>query len=199
MLKNEIYKKVPRILRTLPINVLNILNFKHNAVKAYWYDSDINFGDLLAPTLLKKYGLFPILAEKSESDIISVGSVLDSVPLDFSGYIIGSGLLHDHKRKFSKAKILAVRGKLTRERIGAPISTVLGDPGLLSDKLISRKEKSILIGIVPHYLDKCNQAIKNINHNFSKDTRIINVQRNPKDVISEIERCSYVISSSLHF
>jgi pyruvyltransferase len=168
-------------------------------VKAYWYNRIVNFGDLLLPSLLRDYGLRPIYSEIQSADIVSIGSILHILPEDFSGYIVGSGLMHDTVRRFSCAKILAVRGELTRERIGAPISTILGDPGLLADRLLrKRQEKKFLMGIVPHYVDKSDERIHNIYQQYKNEIIVIDVQRKPKDVISEIDKCRFIISSSLH-
>lgn len=170
-----------------------------NLVKTYWFTNDINFGDLLAPELLKHYGLRPVLVSKNQADIISVGSHLDNLSEDYSGYIVGSGLIRDTIRVFPKAKIRAVRGNLTRERIGASPSTVLGDPGLLSNQLLKiNQEKRYEIGFIPHYVDKNDPRIINIYQRYQEEVCLIDVQKQPLDVISDIAKCNFILSSSLH-
>jgi pyruvyltransferase len=170
---------------------------KGDLVKAYWYDYDVNFGDLLTPVLLERIGLRPVYSEKQDADVVSVGSILNNLPEDYHGYIVGSGLISDTVRRFPNAKILAVRGELTRERIGAPRSTKLGDPGLLADKLIKSGNKQYTLGIIPHFIDKSDLRIQEIFQHNRNDVLIIDVQRKPKEVIQDIDKCEYILSSSL--
>jgi len=170
-----------------------------NSVKAYWWDYVDNFGDLLVPMLLKEYGLIPIHTPKPLSDVICIGSILQSLNDDYDGYIVGCGLINDVNKQFPNAKILALRGKLTRDRLGAPEDTVLGDPGLLIDKFrIRRQARRYVIGLVPHFKDKNDERLQIIYQRFPKDVLIIDVQRKPKDVIMDIDKCHFILSSSLH-
>jgi len=168
-------------------------------VRTYWYDAIVNFGDLLTPILLKHYGVNPIHFPVEKSNIIVVGSVLDIVPDDYAGYIVGTGLIRDIQRELPLAKILALRGELTRGRINAPITTMLGDPGLLAEKLIAvRGQKQYVLGIIPHHVDQFDKRIQKIYHRYKNEILIIDVQREPYDVILDIDKCTHVISSSLH-
>jgi len=181
------------------VGVLKSRFARGEKINAYWYDRIVNFGDLLTPSILIQLGLIPINSNKNDSDIISTGSILDNLSEDYNGYIIGSGLMYDVKRKFPNAKIRAVRGELTRSRIGAPMNIVLADPGIIADDLIKeRLEKKYELGIVPHYMDKNNENIKHIFNRYYKEILIIDVQRNPKQVISDIDKCCFILSSSLH-
>ncbi|MCB0164571.1 MAG: polysaccharide pyruvyl transferase family protein [Anaerolineae bacterium] len=170
-----------------------------NVVYTYFFSKVINFGDLLTPILLKNYGLKPIFFPIDRAEIVVVGSVLQSLPEEFSGFILGSGLIEDVSRSFPYASILALRGELTRDRIGAPLSTVLGDPGLLAHKLITtRQEKQFVLGIVQHYVDNSDKRIHNICQRNNGAILNIDVQREPLDVISDIDKCNFIMSSSLH-
>ncbi len=172
---------------------------KGNIINTYWYDKVQNFGDQLAPALLSYYGFTPIYSPKSEASILSVGSILDNLSTEFSGYILGSGLKKDIERRFPNAKILAIRGELTRNRLGLLQKTILGDPGLLADRLLTRRQKKqYIIGLVPHFFDKENEIIKKIKSQNILTTNVIDVQKKPKEVIKEIDKCEYVLSSSLH-
>lgn len=79
---------------------------------------------------------------------------------DFSGYIIGAGLKFDKQKSFPKAKILAIRGELTRVRIGANKNTPLGNSGLLVT-LLNKKEQKKIIGFEPHFFDKNDNKVPN--------------------------------------
>lgn len=174
-------------------------NILRNSVSVFWARNVKNFGDLLNPILLKSYGLTPIYANRSSAKVLAIGSILDDQPENYSGFIVGSGLIKDITKVFPYANVLAVRGKLTRERIGAPASTILGDPGLLADRLLLRRQtKQFVIGLIPHYVDKANENIQKIYHRNKDKVLIIDVQQSPKKVISNIDKCEFILSSSLH-
>lgn len=172
----------------------------HNGVRAYWWDFLPNAGDLITPYLLRHYGLTPIHTWKDYAGVLSCGSILQNLPEDFSGYIIGSGLLNPESAvHFKKAKILAVRGALTRDRIGAPKDLPLGDPGLLANQLCAeRQNKEYAAGFVPHYSDKTNPIILALLKKYPKDLHFIDIQHNPKRVLKEIDKCECIFSTSLH-
>ena len=170
-----------------------------NQINTYWFDSIPNFCDLLNKSLLKYYGFYPINTAKNDSDVLAIGSILDSLKEDFTGYILGSGLQYDHKKNLPLAKIMALRGDLTRNRLGVSESIVLGDPGLLADFLLpKRQKKQFQLGIIPHYVDKHDERILQLFlKNYGK-ILLIDVQQNPVQVIKEIDKCSHILSSSLH-
>lgn len=174
----------------------NILKRK---ATAYWYNKYQNFGDLITPWLLRKYGLIPVHSSYDSSALVATGSILQGMPENYSGYIIGSGLIRDTQKKFNNAKILAVRGKMTKSRINAPSSVVLGDPGLIVSKFLQvRQRKRYVLGLVPHLYDKLDDRIANICQKYKKDILNIDVQRKPMAVIKDIDKCEYILSSSLH-
>lgn len=170
-----------------------------NSVTAYWYSNVVNFGDRLTPVLLEHYGFTPIHDRADRAQLLVLGSLLQGVPEDYSGNILGTGLIRDERRSFNYAKIWAVRGELTRDRIGAPSGTPLGDPGLLSSHLISsRMPKSYALGIVPHYIDKNDVRVVAIARRLGHNVKLIDVQRAPVKVLKDIDRCESILSSSLH-
>jgi len=174
-------------------------NLGGNRIDTFWYLKNKNFGDLLNPDILRYYGLIPLNTSKSAAQVITAGSILQSLPNTFAGYIIGSGLIDERYKNLPKAKYLCVRGALTRERLNAPDTTPLGDPGLLVSKIYpGQRQKRFTLGIVPHYADKGDSRIKKLSQSYPKDIKVINVQRKPKKVVREIDRCEYILSSSLH-
>lgn len=171
----------------------------HNKVNAYWFNGYINFGDLITPLLLKAYGFTPVHSSPGRSEIVCAGSILDQIPTNYPGYILGSGLLHDRILHLPNATILAVRGELTRERIGAPRNVVLGDPGMLAHKLIKRRQdKCYILGLVPHMVDEYDPRVRSILRRYRSEVLIINVRRRPSVVYEDIDKCEFVLSSSLH-
>jgi len=175
---------------------------KGSLVNAYWGGGPSNLGDFLPPILLEYYGLKPIKTPKKNIDtteILTIGSILDLVSQDYSGYVVGSGLMYDADRHFPSAKILAVRGALTRDRVGAPKDTPLGDPGLLVPKIYKkRKLKIYTLGLVPHYVDKHDERIREIFDRYPDKIKIIDIQQKPENAISDIDQCEFILSSSLH-
>jgi len=158
----------------------------------------LNFGDLLTPCILRNFGMIPI-SDPINFNVVCVGSVLELIDSDFKGYIIGSGLLFEKRKIFTNANILALRGKLTQQMIKAPTNIILGDPGLLVDQLINKsKKKNFEIGLVPHYVDKFDNRLLRLSERFPGQVKIIDVQREPISVLRDIERCNYILSSSLH-
>ncbi|MDY6862767.1 MAG: polysaccharide pyruvyl transferase family protein [Thermodesulfobacteriota bacterium] len=170
-----------------------------NKISTYWFVKRVNFGDLLTPLILKYYGFSPVWYPMQQAQVLSTGSILQRTPEDYSGHIIGSGLIKDTTRCFKKAKIWAVRGKLTRERINAPKATALGDPGLLSSKLLQqRQSRHYALGIVPHFVDQEDPRIVLIKKRYKKDVLVIDVARKPPAVFKDIDKCDCIFSSSLH-
>jgi pyruvyltransferase len=171
----------------------------HNTITTYWFLDVKNFGDLITPLLLKHYGFSPLWALPQEAQVLSTGSILQNLPESYSGLVLGAGLLWDKKLPLPQATVLGVRGELTRERIGAPKDVLLGDPGLLLSRLYeNRRNKSHALGLIPHYLDWKDPRISQISRRYKKEILVINVMREPHEVIREIDRCECILSSSLH-
>jgi len=172
-----------------------------DGIRAFWWTGEKNFGDLITPALLKLYGYTPILSTSTRAQVAATGSILGMLGRDYSGLILGSGLLSDNNKiQFPYAKILALRGALTRDRLQADSSTPLGDPGLLAcDILQKRAKKRFKLGVVPHYEDLADPKIRAIaQRNNATDVKIINVMRGVEDVLHDIDQCENIISSSLH-
>lgn len=170
-----------------------------NGISAYWYRGHVNFGDLLTPYLLAYYGLRPTYAQIEDADLVCVGSVLQVLPDDYAGLIAGAGLIREETRRFPRAKVLAVRGELTRQLLGLDAGTLLGDPGLLSRNLLANTTaKRYAAGIIPHYVDKSDIRVDQWSRRFGSEVLIIDVARQPKAVLADIASCGAVLSSSLH-
>lgn len=170
-------------------------------VDVYWWRGEKNFGDLLTPAILRNYGLRPRCCHVNDAGLIVIGSVIQELPADYSGVILGSGLIQepDTEVRLNSATILAVRGALTRDALGMPSSTPLGDPGLLCPLVLSkRRKKRYKLGVVPHFRDKRNAAIAKLVALHGTMIKVIDVQASPEKVLSQIDQCDHVLSSSLH-
>ena len=170
-------------------------------VKAYWWKGAPNFGDALAPLLLKHFtGVKAEWRSPSRALVVSVGSVLEHLSPAYDGFIIGSGKLHrSTKPKFPNATILALRGPLTAR--GVPGDYALGDPGLLADELVGPQPKQWDIGILPHWKDtelvpKFSKLIR--EGDPKRKIKVIKPSDDPLTVIKQIGACRKLVTSSLH-
>ena len=168
-------------------------------LNSYWFSARENFGDLLTPLLLQHYGFTVQNCPIDTSDVLVVGSILQDLRKPFSGYVIGAGLIDDRVQDLSQAKVLALRGELTRARVNVDANTVLADPGILLPAFLEkRREKKYLMGVVPHYVDKPDPRLQQLKYRYPDDLVVIDVERHPLEVASDIDQCHFILSSSLH-
>ncbi len=167
-------------------------------IQAYWWDGHANFGDALTPWLLRQRGILPVLRSPHRARMIGVGSILEHLPTDFDGVVWGTGLIEDSARPLPRARVLAVRGALTRDRIGAAETVVLGDPGLLAADVVPRHEVEHELGFVPHISHFDSPEVRSLVQRHDPRVHVIDVRRGPSHVVREISRCHHVLSTSLH-
>ncbi|MDD2539594.1 MAG: polysaccharide pyruvyl transferase family protein [Desulfuromonadaceae bacterium] len=183
----------------LPSQIIGLA--KGNAVRAYWYKDIANFGDMITPLLLEHYGYTPIFTSPPKADLVSTGSILEHLPDNYSGRILGSGFIYeDSFMKFPRAQVLSVRGALTRTRLGPRRENVcLGDPGLLAPKILRKRElKRYLLGVIPHHAHRMSPVIAGLSKNNPTTVSVIDVTQQPLQVFQLIDQCEHILSSSLH-
>lgn len=172
------------------------------SIGAYWWVGSPNFGDWITPFLIEKHGLIPFHEKLPQSQLLGAGSILQDMPIEFAGAVLGSGFIRDvGEREFKNAKLLAVRGQFTRNLISnAPENITLGDPGLLLSKFlpVTNQRKTCLLGIVPHYQDVNNPVTKKLVSQAPDKIIVIDVRRSVRKVACDIASCQHIISSSLH-
>ena len=174
-------------------------HIRHKTLKAYWWNSRPNFGDALAPYLLRHYADLDCEWDTvSRSKIVSIGSVLEHIPPQWDGYVLGSGKLYEDTRLFiydEGTHVLALRGPLSKKAY--PGDCAIGDPGLLAYGLVPMQERMYDLGILPHWSD-CNLAYDTrfVNRQWSHLT--IDPTADPLLVIKQIGRCKRLVTSSLH-
>ena len=111
--------------------------------------------------------------------------------------------------RLRKLHIHALRGKRTvaiLKQLGFEVdeqSVVLGDTGLLYDRLISpsvvSKAKEYEIGLVPHNSDRVvGESLYRAMVAMGIHVRLIDVRQPPVEVIEAIASCQAILSSSLH-
>ncbi len=168
-------------------------------IYAYWWSCVSNFGDRITPYLIKKIsGQRPIQTNNppfSESCLFAAGSILQSA--NKQSVVWGSGFIEEQTNPIVVRKICAVRGPLTKrnlDALGIPCPKVYGDPGILLPKFYHpNTTKKYKVGIIPHYVDKDNKALRQ-----DKSWLIIDVQKSVEEVIDSVLSCEIILSSSLH-
>lgn len=173
-----------------------------NAVRAFWWARRTNFGDLITESLLARYqraAIYQRPGAHGPDGMVMVGSLIQMLPHAYRGNILGTGLIRSQPYALPCARIWAVRGELTKSAMNLDVDTPTGDFGLLSNQLLNEQpEKTHVLGLVPHYVDKRHDWIARFAAKGSPDVLVIDVQRQPEIVIHDIARCHLIASSSLH-
>jgi pyruvyltransferase len=166
------------------------------AIRAFWWSAKNNFGDMLTPPIIEHLtGARPTQAKRDErGKLLAVGSIIHVIqPKDV---VWGSGTKTEEKITVpTGAKILALRGPLTRERLisAEPIPEVYGDPALLIPAIYKpQQRKRYKLGIIPHYVDK------DVAPDPGPDGITIDIQGHWKEIIKQVTACERIASSSLH-
>lgn len=167
-------------------------------VPAYWWDGHANFGDALTPWLLPRYGIVPAYTVPTRAHLVGIGSILEQLPSDFGGVIWGSGLLFGKSISLPRAQFLALRGYLTKERLGVRDPIPLGDPGILVSRRRKHPGTTWTLGVVPHGRHTDHPMVAQLACRYPRDVVVINTAGRPGRVIDKISRCSTILSTSLH-
>lgn len=197
--------------------ILNKYPMKFRVKSLKYFSMRSNFGDELNLYILQRLTNINVYSpQKAKGDLYAIGSILQTVLgrkrllILYRKKIIvwGTGFIKPptspkKKESFKRfAKILALRGKLTKTRVQKIVNSnlsdiVLGDPGLLCSKLISQENitKKYRIGIIPHYIDSKSNFQEKID---LKDFKIIDITENPMYLLQQIAECEVIFSSSLH-
>jgi pyruvyltransferase len=169
-------------------------------IKAYWWREVPNFGDCLAPWLLRHFTDLQVSwGSICHAQVASIGSILEHIPPLWEGFILGSGKLREDSQLHlhtKTAKVLAIRGPLSAYSV--PGNYALGDPGILASELVGPQEKRWDLGIVPHWKDKelvprFAQLVK-APHTYT----VIRPFDDPISILRQIGACHRIVTSSLH-
>jgi pyruvyltransferase len=92
------------------------------------------------------------------------------------------------------ARILAVRGPLTRELVDGEVPETYGDPAVLLPRMYRPQgaQATYDVGLLPHYVDR------DIVGSYDPAVKVIDVSRPWREVVDAVTACDVVISSSLH-
>lgn len=157
-----------------------------------------NFGDQMAPDLLRHFGYTPEWADPSRAEVFTVGSILSKVPDHTRAVVLGTGFIREGFTKdLRRAHVLALRGPLSartaRLARGAP-APALGDPGVLAPDVYgvgALWDGSGYALAVPHYVDHDLAA----RH---PDAQVASPTDDPLALMAQISVASVVYTSSLH-
>lgn len=194
-----------------------------NNLKLYYFNNWPNFGDLINENILSS--IFKIdfeFASFQNADLCGCGSIFDKLVTNSNigeddkelqdkckvnkpMHIWGTGLMFDYDNVEQTGVrpfiIHALRGENTRKRLsnilGKDISCVLADPGILASLIVEPSEKKYSVGIVPHRWDKDEVIFERMLEHYP-NSKIIDVQNEPEQVLKEISSCEHIISTSLH-
>lgn len=177
--------------------------FYRSSIKAYWYENNHNFGDILNPLFIQK------LSDKKAiwinpdlyhyKNYLIIGSILDRA--NSNSVIWGAGFISKEAKCSEKpSKVCAVRGPLTRKKLlesGIECPEVYGDPALLLPTFYKPKStKKYKLGIIAHYIDRHHSWLEQIN---DPEILILDIQSaNPYDFVDQVYSCEKIASSSLH-
>lgn len=166
-------------------------------MRVYWCDhcgNGRNFGDQLTPQLLRLAGISFVWAPGEEAQVVMVGSVLSAVPKHrWRGVVAGTGFIEPQMRRDLRwANVLAVRGALTRRATRLPLSTPLGDMGVLAPLLDDGRSVAPVAELaIGHYVDDTIGA----RH---PRALVMRTTSDVRDLIAAIKGAGIVYTSSLH-
>jgi pyruvyltransferase len=165
-----------------------------------------NLGDILSPIIAEHLGTKKVIRISKRKcqrveHYFMIGSILQRCTS--KSIIWGSGFISEKSIcKEIPKNILAVRGPLTRKKLldqGIECPKVYGDPALLLPEIYPAKKYAAKykLGIIPHFLDKNDLALKIFSNNSK--IKIIDIQNaDPLKVVDDILNCEKIVSSSLH-
>lgn len=192
-------------LLSSPIMINACLSYNNGQqVNSNWGD-DINthlisklFGKSVLDSSMSwlcKYGI--------ADNYIMIGSTL-SMRVDRNTIVWGGGVISDKSILPAKPKrVLAVRGPLTRKWLLSQdvlCPEVYGDPALFAPYIYTpHVEKEYEFGFIPHYSELGGAEVcRFVDDNPHVHVININKYGTWTDFIDEINRCKYILSSSLH-
>lgn len=174
--------------------ILLIINMKF-----YWCrtldETHTNFGDILTPYILHKYGI-PCTFDQ-QPDYVGIGSLLHVLPNE-AATIWTSGFMYP--THVIKNPCLAVRGKLSLSFCeNASPDTPLGDGGLLLSRVYRPlNEKKYILGIVVHYSEIKDFHFMTFPICQDSNVLLINPYGTVEETVDKINQCCFIVSSSLH-
>ncbi len=164
-----------------------------------------NFGDAVGPLVLAELTGRPVgWAPLGRADVVCVGSVLNAYVRDGStAMVLGAGVRTPDGLEVPAglaARVLAVRGTGTRDVLGLPGGTPLGDPGLLVRGMVAPEHgprRPPLL--VPHFAAAGTAAGRRLlGAARAAGFDVLLPNAHPLEVAAAVRRAAWVATSSLH-
>jgi pyruvyltransferase len=160
-----------------------------------------NFGDRITPFLIEQFtDRLPVHGAASSEHLVACGSILTSA--NEHSKVWGTGFVSGEANvpRLSEGSVNALRGRLSLDKLKKCYDWIgnipLGDPGSLVPTVIDPSRRSeYKFGVVPHYADKSHEFLERCRR---KGALIIDPQRDLIDVVKDITKCRFILSSSLH-
>ena len=192
---------------------------KTNDVNIWCNLTTKNYGDAVNYIFWKKLTNKNIIFDSDKIHYITTGSIMNMA--NSKSIIMGAGFISEkgdlggrnfnskiNKKYCEPHKIISVRGPLTRKKLisfDVKCPKNYGDPLIIMPCIYNKSKiiKKDIIGIIPHYVDKntdnYNLLYNNLKNN-GYDVKYIDIQikDNYEKLLSKINDCKYIISSSLH-
>jgi len=194
-----------------------------DSLKIFYYKPNgySNIGDEMNPYVLKKmFNITAYYRNLQNCSFTAIGSLLQNfitydthkekhedidrvIDVWGSGFICSKDESKGVERFICDMNFLAVRGKLSRQRVVDICGTkyenlTLGDPGLFAAKAFKKNvPKKYKFGFIPHYIDFPSEYCSQIM-NALDDVLFINVSGKVEKVLADIASCEVVLSSALH-
>jgi hypothetical protein len=166
-----------------------------DSARLFWHVGTPNFGDDINPALFSLLGDRPMRLQtnRARPHFLGMGSILEKATAH--SIVLGSGFLRPPAAKVvTSARIVAVRGKLSREALGAGDEILLGDPMVLLDHVFRPAPgKRHALGVVPHVSE-----VAAFRRRACPGLRVIDPAESPWKVVEAIASCERIMSQSLH-
>jgi len=159
-----------------------------------------------------------IINDNSKTHYFTTGSILNNA--NDNSIVFGTGFISEtddlggcmwygnNTKHATPSCVLAVRGPKTRQKLlnfGVNCPENYGDPLILMPCLYNKHKKvnDDIIGILPHYIDKDTPNVLKLVKSLESQGYTVNildicVTDDYERLINSINRCKYIISSSLH-
>lgn len=182
------------------ISYINNRNLWHSSC-----NNNKNVGDLVGKYIYEKITgnkinyIHP--SDTKDKVLLTCGSIIQDKHVKYNNTIIwGSGIMFENISKFN-SKIFAVRGKKTAEildKLDIKCPQIFGDVALLLPRFYNPKnlEKHYDIGLIFHYSHFDKDIINFLKQRYKLN--IISVDLEIENFVTEVLKCKYTISSSLH-
>lgn len=165
-------------------------------IRLFWWNKEVNVGDMLSPYVVKRaFGEPCVWTEAANADLAAIGSILHMLPETFHGGIWGSGVFDTHPVQVSLEKATLLRGLLTCSAVGK--TTAICDPGILISRYFPvEKTRKFKLGIIPHHGER--EDLKKYSICHDPDVLLISPCKEVEPFCKQVAMCEAILSSSLH-